>query len=147
VINPGVAFYIANGNGVAITNTFVGTVHFDSGSYPGTTTNAIAANAALSLLASKLPIGGGITSVLGFTNVVTAGAGALDGDPIYIPVIKANGNPGGFITVIFDSTLSSGFGDPTDSFSTNEPVIPVGTGFFFGNGNAAPINWVQSLGQ
>jgi hypothetical protein len=144
IINPGTAFFINNGSGAGLTNTYVGSVALTT--YPGTTTNTIPANAALSLISSILPIGGGITSVLGFTNVVTAGAGALDGDLIYQPNI-VNGNFAGFTVTTFDSTLSTGFGDASDSFAVPEPVIPLGSGFFFNNGNVQTVNWIQTLSQ
>jgi hypothetical protein len=140
-LSAGTPFLFNNQGGVAITNTFVGSVHFSSGTYPGTTTNQIS-SAILTFTASVLPIGGGVSTVLQFTN----SAGALDGNYILIPVISG-GVQTGFSQVTFDSGFSTGFGDVSDSFQVPEPVIPVGGGFFFGNQSVAPYTWVQSLGQ
>jgi len=143
IINPGTGFFVAN-EGTIGTNTYVGTVALSS--YPGTTTNVIPASPAFSLVASVLPIGGGVSSVLGLTNVVTAGSGALDGDYIYQPNI-VSGHFLPYIVTTIDSTVAGGFADPTDSYATNEPVIPVAGNFFFVNENATPVTWIQSLNQ
>lgn len=145
-LKAGTPFLFNNQGGVAITNTYVGQVHIGSGTYPGTSTNQIPSSL-LTFTASVLPIGGGITSTLQFTNVVTAGSGALDGDIIYIPIISAQGQQAGFTSVVFDSGFSTGFGDPSDSFAVPEPVIPVNGAFYFGNQGGVPYTWVQSLGQ
>ena len=142
-INPGTAFYLNNQTGAALTNTYVGNVALAT--YPGSTTNAIAGSPLFSLLSSILPLGGRISSDLGFTNV----DGALDGDYIYQPVI-ISGTFHGYNVSTFDSTLSTGFpgfGDASDQFPVPEPVIPLGGGFFFNNANGTPVNWIQTLGQ
>jgi hypothetical protein len=141
VINPGTAFYLNNQTGAAATNTYVGTVHIGSGTYPGTSTNTFGSTL-LSLIAPVIPVGGGVSSVCGLTNV----ASALDGDYIYLPNV-VNGQIKGFTVTTIDSTLSTGFGDVTDSFAVPEPQISVGSGFFFANENGGTINWVQSIGQ
>ena len=139
VINPGTAFLFNNG-GVSNTITYAGTVHVGSGSIPGTSTNVIP-NQALNLISPVIPFGGGITSSLGFTNV----AGALDGNQIFIPIISPSGVLSGFNTVTFDSGFASGFGDANDAAQVAEPQIPVGSGFFFGNGTGGTVKWIQSL--
>ena len=141
VLNPGTAFFLSNQTGSPQTNTYVGTVHIGSGSYPGTSTNVILASAAFSLVAPVIPVSGGISSVCGLTN----SAGALDGDYIYVPKIIGGVFHGYDVTTI-DSTLG-GFADVTDSTNVPEPVITLGTGFFFNNQNLQTVNWVQSLGQ
>jgi hypothetical protein len=148
-INPG-QLILFNNAGTAITNTIVGTVHVDvaaTGSQVvGTTTNIIPGN--LQFVASKLPIAGGVSSVLGIANVYdpTAGQGPLDGDQVYVPNIAANGEFLGYTISTFDSTLSTGFGDAqdVDGKAVPEPVIPVGGGFIFGNYGTTVV-WTQSL--
>jgi len=143
IINPGTGFFLDSGNPLS-TNTYVGSVALAT--YPGTSTNLIPASPVFSLVSSVLPISGGISSVLGLTNVVTGGVGALDGDYIYQPNI-INGKFKGYIVTTIDSTVAGGFADVTDSYPTNEPVIPVGGSFFFNNANVQPVTWIQSLGQ
>ena len=140
IINPGTAFYLNNQTGVGQTNTYVGSVAIST--YPGTTTNAIPGTPLFALVSSILPIGGGISSVLGLSNT-----GALDGDYVYQPSINANGQFTGYYVSTFDSTLSTGFGDASDSTAVPEPIIPLGSGFFFNNANGTPVNWIQTLGQ
>jgi hypothetical protein len=90
-----------------------------------------------------LPIGGGISSVLGLTN----SAGALDGTYLYLPIITAGGSFTGYNIVQFDSSQTTGFANATDSGAVAEPVIPVGGSFLLNNQSGAPITWVQSIGQ
>jgi hypothetical protein len=141
VLNPGTAFIINNGTGTPTTNTYVGTVHIGSGSYPGTSTNFIAANALYSFIAPVIPVGGGISSVCGLTN-----NGSLDGDYVYVPNI-VNGLFKGYTISTFDSSMATGFGDSGDNVQAPEPQIPVGGGFFFNNANGTPVTWIQSIGQ
>jgi hypothetical protein len=86
---------------------------------------------------------------LGLTNVVTVvggtPAGALDGDLVYTPNINAAGSFLGYNIVTFDSTLSTGFGDSSDSHSVPEPQIPVGGGFIFLNTTPNTVQWTQSF--
>ena len=131
------------------TNTVVGTVHADiapTGSQiAGVNTNQLTPG--FNFVSSKLPIAGGLESVLGFTNVYNAslGYGPLDGDQIYIPNIVGGQFKGYKITTI-DSTESTGYGDQYDTpnHAQPEPVIPVGGGFIFNNVNSTTV-WVQSL--
>jgi hypothetical protein len=151
IINPGTAFFINNQSGAVYTNTYVGTVHIGSGSYPGTSTNLIGAAGLLALVAPVIPVAGGISSVCGLTNYDATGFGTgngvLNGTPVYIPAYKANGNFNGYSEFVLDDNFASGWADFTDSYQTNEPTIGVGTGFFINNQSGAPIVWIQSLGQ
>jgi hypothetical protein len=143
VINPGAGFFFQNTLGVATTNTFVGTVHVDAPAagtnVVGTTTNILTSSPYLTYVSSKLPIGGGVSSVL----QLPAG-GVLDGALIQIPIIGANGGVAGFTTVTIDSSWSTGFGNAADTAQVPEPVIPVGAGFFFENTLGAPQQWIQN---
>ena len=141
VLNPGTCFFVNNQTPAAITNTYVGTVHIGSGTYPGTSTNVLSATG-YSLVAPVIPVGGGLTSVLGLTN----SAGALDGSYVYVPHI-VNGSFNGYTVSTFDSGLATGFGDAADAVAVPEPVISVGGGFFFNNQSGSAVNWVQSIGQ
>jgi len=149
IINPGTMIFFFNAY-ISITNTLVGTVHVDfpaTGTQTvGTTTNLVPGN--LQFVASKLPIAGGVSSVLGLTNAynAAAGQGPLDGDQIYTPNISSEGALHGYNIVTFDSTLSTGFGDAgdIDGVAVPEPVIPVGQGFLLDNVYTT-LTWKQSL--
>jgi hypothetical protein len=152
VINPGTLIYAYNNTGVNLTNTVVGTVHVDgaaSGALTvGTTTNAVPT--LYTFLASKLPIGGGISSVLGLTNydIGTPGnpTGVLDGSLVYLPKISPTGVFSGYNIVTYDITQTpSGFGDANDINEVAEPVIQVGSGFIIYNSTGVAYKWVQSL--
>jgi len=140
VIAPGMAIFIQNTAG-PITNTFVGTVHINgagsSTNAVGVTTNSVPLG--FTFLASALPVGGGISSVLGLP-----ADGSLDGSIINIPIINGSGNIAGFTQITIDSGQSTGFGNASDTAAVPEPQIPVGTGFLFQN-TAGAENWVQSL--
>jgi hypothetical protein len=143
VINPGQAFYYDN-VGAAKTNTFVGSVHISS--LPGTATNVLSGTQTYTFVGSVLPVGGGVSSTLGLTNVLSAGPGTgdLDGDYIYRPNISG-GSVHGYTVVTIDSTQTTGFADATDTTAVAEPQIPVGSGFLFNNALSATKNWIQSL--
>lgn len=136
---PGAAIFIQNTAG-SNTLTFVGTVHTDgvgaSTNVVGVTTNYLPLG--FTYVASKLPVGGGISSVLGLP-----ADGSLDGSAIYIPNISG-GIVHGFNQFTIDSGQTTGFGNAADTAPAAEPVIPVGTGFFIDN-TAGAENWVQSL--
>jgi hypothetical protein len=151
-INPGTLFYFNNVYTKGFTNTIVGTVHVDvaaTGSQTvGTATNNLAPG--YTFVASKIPVSGGVQSVLGFTNIynATAGQGPLDSDQIYLPKVSpTTGAFLGYTVVTFDSTLSTGFGDAQDidGIAQPEPVISLGNGFIFNNVYATPTTWVQSF--
>src|SRR5260221_370282 len=77
-----------NTTDVQVTNTIVGTVHVEggqTGSNVGNTTNVLAAG--YTFVASKVSVGGGITSSLQITNT----GGVLDGALIYVPNINGSG--------------------------------------------------------
>jgi hypothetical protein len=138
VINPGTGFFIQNAN--ASNNiTFVGTVHVD-GAGASTNVVGVSSNALPTgnfYYSSKLPIGGGISSVLGLP-----ANGSLDGSLISVPNI-VGGSIHGFKQVTIDSTVTGGFADANDVNPVPEPIIPVGSGFFLQNADA-PTVWVQS---
>jgi hypothetical protein len=136
VIGPGTAFYINNNTGVVLTNVFVGSVHLVT--VPGSATNSLPAGNTYA--GSVVPFGGGITTALQFTN-----NGALDGTVISQPHI-VGGAIHGFVQTVFDSGMTTGFGDASDLNPAPEPQIQVGSGFIYNNnaGNGT-INWVQSL--
>jgi len=135
---PGPAL-LFNNQGASNTVTIAGSVAVNA--LPGTTTNTIPGNKVLTLTASILPVGGGISSALGFQNV----GGALDGNYIYIPKFNAAHVQTGFNQYTFDSGFASGFGDAADSVQVSEPQIPVGSGFFYGNQDGTTRVWVQTL--
>ena len=144
-ITPGMSFYLNNNTGVAVTNTFVGMVHTDAAATGtqavGAATNVIATGQLF--YSSKLPIGGGLASVLQFPAL----SGALDGSTIFVPNIT--GSPAavhGYTIYTVDSgQLPSGFGNATDSAEVPEPVIPVGGGLIINNNTGTAANWIQAL--
>ncbi|MDR3560741.1 MAG: hypothetical protein P4N59_04775, partial [Negativicutes bacterium] len=141
-INPGQAFFLNNVVG-SNTLTEVGTVHI-GGAGTGTVgiaTNTLPASPVQTFISSVLPVGGGLASVLQFTNA--ANPSAFDGCVVSVPHVVA-GSVTGFDVVMFDSTFPTGFADPGDNFAVPEPVIPVGTGFFLNNTLGHSISWVQS---
>jgi hypothetical protein len=148
-INSGTLIYLNNNTGVSLTNTIVGTVHVDGvatgAQTVGTTTNNLPQG--YSFVSSKLPIGGGITTVLQLTNPVSVatGSGPLDGATVYFPQINAAGSFLGYTIVTFDSGQPTGFGDAQDFHPVAEPVVPVGTGFIFNNNTGVALEWTQSL--
>ncbi len=138
-INPGTGFFIQNAN--ASNNiTFVGTVHVEgsgaSTNVVGVTTNTLPTGNFF--YASKIPVGGGISSVLG-----VPANGSLDGSLISLPNI-VGGAIHGFKQITIDSSVAGGFADANDVNPVPEPIIPVGTGFFLQNANAA-TQWIQSF--
>jgi hypothetical protein len=147
IVNPGQMIYVWNNTGVGFTNTFVGTVHVEgagTGSVGVTTNNLLAG---YNFVASKISIGGGITSTLQVTNTSPGGPGngVLDGVLIYVPHILANGNFAGYTISQFDSTSSTGFDTSGGAQGAPEPIIPVGTGAIIFNNSGATYPWVQSL--
>jgi hypothetical protein len=142
-INPGELVYFNNNTGVNQTNTFVGTVHTE-GAATGTNSIGVTTNSlpeGYSFVSSKLPVAGGISSVLGLTNT----AGTLNGATVYIPKINAAGSFQGYTIVTFDNGQTTGFGDGADINAVAEPIIPVGGGFIFNNNTGVALQWVQSL--
>jgi hypothetical protein len=144
VIAPGVSIFFNNNTGVAETNTFVGTVHVDAaatGSQSvGQTTNNIPTGQFF--YGSKLPVGGGLGSVLGLPVL----SGVLDGASVYVPNIS--GSPAavhGFTGYTCDSGQTSGFGNAGDTAGVPEPIIPVGGGFVLNNNTGVAVQWVQAF--
>jgi len=145
VLGPGLAFFVNNTTVASNTITLTGTVHVGG---PGTgtvglTTNALPISPSIGLISSIIPAGGGVASVLQFTNA--ANPAAYDGCVISVPTINGLGNITGFNVSVFDSTFTTGFGDAGDNFAVPEPVIPVGTGFFFNNTTVGTVKWIQSF--
>jgi hypothetical protein len=147
ILPPGTSFFIDNLTG-ATTNTYVGTVHIGSGTYPGTSTNLIASTTLNALVSPVIPVAGGVSSVAGLTNVLSAGPGTgnLDGEYLLFPVITG-GAIHGYTTYTIDSTQPTGFADAADLNPEPEPQVPVGGGFFFNNVLNTTVTWIQSLGQ
>jgi len=153
VVNPGTLVFILNNGGnvsVPTTNVLAGTVHVDAaptGSQTvGTTTNPL--HLGLNYVASKLPIGGGLNSVLQLQVGATGGTGQLDFSTIYIPNI-VNGNFAGYSTYTVDSDYACGYGDARDNDNLVEPTVPVGVGIIvdYTDGNStghSTYNWVQT---
>jgi len=143
VLVPGQGFLLNNLN-ASNTITFVGTVLVGgpgaSTNVVGVVTNTLSNSTTYVLPSSPLPIGGGITSVLGLANP----GGAIDGSVVLIPNI-VGGAVHGYSQTAFDSTSPTGFSDPVSFAQKPEPVIPVGGCFLFNNQSGAPIVWVQSL--
>jgi len=160
-INPGTMFFwnSFDANTPQIfTNTYVGTVHVDfaaTGSQTvGSTTNLFGAGN--TYLASKLPIGGGISSVLNLTNLTSSpGNGPLDFDLVEIPNLVTNGTLNGYPNVVaagyqittIDSDYGTGFANQADTAVAPEPQIPIGTGFILNtfNGNTTSGVWSQGF--
>jgi hypothetical protein len=163
-LNPGSVYYFRNiGNpdyaaGSITNNTVVGTVHVDAA---GGTTNVVGLTTNVLVLgynfvASKLPIGGGVSSVLQLNNtpINANGYGPFDLQQIFVPNINAAGVFLGYTVTTIDSYWSTGFGNGADSAQAPEPVIPVGQGYIFyytaqssstTGSTGQPLNWIQSL--
>jgi hypothetical protein len=143
-INPGTAFFFVNNTSGSNTVTEVGTVHVSApptGTQTvGTSTNTIGTNPSIGFLASVIPVGGGLGSVLNFN----AAGGVPDFTTVNVPKI-VNGVIAGFTGYTVDSSFPSGFADASDSVGVPEPIIPVGSGFFFVNNSGATVNWTQSF--
>jgi len=143
-IQPGQAFFFVNNTVGSNTLTIAGTVHVDtaaSGAQTvGQTTNVLKVSPFnTTFIGSVLPIGGGLGSVCQFpTN------GPTDGTLVNIPQISG-GNVVGFTVYTVDSTMNTGFSDINDNNPVAEPIIPVGTGFFFQNNTGSDKSWVQKL--
>jgi len=107
ILPPGVGFLFNNQN-ASNTVTYVGTVTVGgpgaSTNVVGLTTNILSSHTLYVFPASVLPVGGGISSVLGIVNV----GGSLDGSIVLVPKITA-GVVHGYSQIQFDSTQSTGF--------------------------------------
>jgi hypothetical protein len=147
IIKPGQAFFFQNNTGTSNTLTCVGTVHVDAPSptngVVGVSTNTLGltGSSQLSFVGSVIPVGGGLASVDQFP----ATNGTLNYAYVNVPNINAAGNLTGFTQYTVDNGFASGFADPSDSFQVAEPILQVGSGFFFQDnlGHSAP--WVQSF--
>ena len=147
ILHPGTGWLVNNQTPLFLTNiTFVGTVVVGgpgaSTNVVGLTTNVITSSPTLNLVASILPIGGGVTTTLQLKNP----AGGLDGTYFLLPRM-VSGLIRGYNEVQFDSGSSTGFSDPNATINPErpEPSYPVGASFFINNQSGAPIYWTQSL--
>jgi hypothetical protein len=144
IINPGQAFFFYNNTGISNVITAVGTVHVDasaSGSQTvGSSTNILTSSPQLNFYGSKIPVGGGLGSVLQFP----ATNGTADFAYVQIPNISSGGQISGFTTYTVDSSLG-GFADQNDNNAVPEPIIPVGSGFFFYDNLGHTVPWTQSF--
>jgi len=140
---PGTGFLFNNQN-ASNTVTYVGVVTIGgpgaSTNVVGLTTNILSSHTLYSFPSSVLPIGGGISSVLGIVNV----GGNLDGSLVLIPKITG-GVVHGYTEFEFDSTQTTGFSDAVTGNAVAEPVISVGGSFLFSNQSGSDYQWVQSL--
>jgi hypothetical protein len=98
----------------------------------GQTTNVLVKG--LNYVASKLPVGGGLNTVLqlslppvGGFGPTYGGTNQLDGSTVFIPNI-VNGNFSGYSEYTVDSTYTCGFGDSGDNDNLVEPTVPAGVG-------------------
>ena len=158
-INPGQLVYFQNNevNSGSVTNILAGVVHVDAAATGsesiGQTTNVIIPG--YNFISSKVPVAGGLESVLQLPNPVVGGnggpnggSGNLDFSQVYLPNIDANGNFLGYNITTIDSDYSTGFANKDDNAIAPEPIIPVGGGFilqFVDNNNVGTVNWVQSF--
>jgi hypothetical protein len=158
-VNPGALVYIHNTGGnvaVTTTNVLTGTVHYDTApnfttTFVGQTTNKLVFG--YNFVASKLPIGGGFTSVLQLTNPVVGGnggpnggTGPLDFSLVYIPNI-VNGNFLGYSTYTIDSDFPTGWANAAGQVGVPEPQLPVGAAAiikYVDNNSQGPYYWIQS---
>lgn len=163
-IKPGTLVYILNNGGnvsTSTTNVLAGTVHVDAaatGSQSlGQTTNVLVRG--LNYVASKLPVSGGLNSVLQLQQVPggdggpNGGTGQLDFSVVYIPNI-VNGNFTSYSIYTVDSDYTKGYGDINDNDTlSQEPQVPAGTGIVInyldanssgdGLGAQSTYNWIQ----
>jgi len=139
-VPPGGFLFLNNNTGVPFTNTFVGNVHVEgagTGSV-GRTTNVLANG--YNFVASKISVGGGLTSSLGLTNP----GGIIDGALIYTPNINGSGAFLGYVISQFDSGSGTGFSD-LGATPVAEPQVPVGSGVIINNNTGTPYEWTQNL--
>ena len=104
----------------------------------------------VSFTASGIPVGGGVLTGLGLTNLLATGA--LDSCNIQVPKI-IGGTAHGYTTYYFDSNPQdaidqsqayTGMTDVNGSFLP-EPVIPTGGSFIFVNGSGTTLTWNQKV--
>jgi hypothetical protein len=152
-VNPGTLIYIYTKGGnltIRATNVLAGTVHVDTPAnfvttFVGATTNVLVKG--FNFVASKLPVAGGLTSVLQLKNAGPGGGNnVLDFSLVYIPNINASGVFVGYNTYTIDSDFASGYADAFDNNQVAEPQIPVGSAIiikYVDNNNQGPYYWVQ----
>jgi len=147
VLTSGMGYLINNG-GVSNVITYVGDVRG-----PGTNVLALASRVTPYAVGSMLPLAGGVSAALGFTNpnpdpTGTSGqTGPQDGNSIQTLKTAPNGAAIGYRVSLFDSLTddtTTGFTDPNGN-AVPEPVIPIGGGFFYVNASGSTFNWTQIL--
>ncbi len=154
MVSPGTLVYIHNNGGnvsIATTNTLAGVVHYDtapdfSTTFVGKTTNVLVMG--LNYVASKLPVGGGLNTVLQLQTGASGGNGPLDFNKVFIPNI-VNGQFVNYTVYTVDSDYASGYGDINDNEVFVEPTVPVGVGFIVNYTDAnstgnTTYKWIQS---
>jgi len=144
ILAPGKGFLFNNQNSSNVV-TFVGTVAVGglgaSTNVVGAATNVLSAGTLYVFPSAIIPVGGGVSSVLGIVNT----GGILDGSLILVPKI-VNGVTKGYTQKMYDSSKSTGFTDAATGLQTvAEPVIPVGGSFLFSNQSGADYVWIQSF--
>jgi len=138
-LTSGKGWYFNNTAGPNIVSniTFVGDVR------TGTNTINVPVSNRSAALGSPLPLGGGVSSVLGLSNPT----GALDGCEVLKATYTGNGAINGYIATVYDSLTddtSTGFTDRGGN-QVAEPNIALGEGFLFNNLTANPVTWRQVL--
>lgn len=146
VLSSGKGFLLNNQS--ALTSiTFVGQVR------TGTNTLAMPPRLAAYAVGSMLPVSGGISSSVGFTNPNPDRSGNTTLGPIdgcYFESLRVNGSGGfsGYTVSAFDSLTddsSTGFTDQAGTHAVPEPQVAIGQGFFFVNSSSATYNFQQIL--
>jgi hypothetical protein len=132
------------------TVTYVGTVR---GSVTGGLSNAVTITSSpmTSLTASGLPLGGGLLTGLGLTNLLAQGS--LDSCTAQIPKINAKGLVAGYTVYLFDSNpqdavdLGQTYTGITDLYGNfvPEPIITTGEAFLIINQGGTPLTWAQQV--
>lgn len=145
-LTSGLGYLVNNSSPNHTTNiTYVGTVP------TGTNSNVYAVSGRAYAVGSPLPLAGGVSTVLGFSNPNTVQAGTypgpLDGSAVEFLKVNGAGAPQGYSVVDFDSETS----DTTTGFlqggnPTPEPTVAIGQGFFFlSESPHGAYTWTQIL--
>ena len=144
VLSSGKGF-LFNNQGTATSVTFVGQVR------TGTNTTVFPQRNVPYAVGSMLPVSGGVSTSLGFSNPDPTQdySGPLDNDVVELLKVNASGQAAGYDVYLFDSVTTdttTGFMDNSASVVRPEPQIPMAGGFFFANNNGVgTYNWSQIL--
>jgi len=135
--------YLYNNGGVSNVNTYVGNVRG-----PGTNTLAMPNRVPPYAVGSMLPLAGGVSAALGFSNPDPSQTqGPLDGCSIQTLKVTPSGLAAGYKVSLFDSLTddtTTGFTDAIGN-PVPEPVMTIGQGFFFVNATPSSYTWTQIL--